>query len=507
MKVGSRAPPPGRFEPPAVAIAPALPRPSTRAPVLAIAGCALLAAALRLPYLSAGLMPDEGGYAYVARRWSQGAPLYDEAWADRPQGLLLAFRALLAIAAEPWAVRLGALIAGAGITILLGVIGWQLRDPATGVVAAALYAVVGVGPHVNAFTFNGELAAALPATGAVAAALAWRSTRRWSWLVVAGLAGGTAMLMKQSGFDGVATAAAVVLLATTAWAQRRHALAVLAASTALPLLASATHGALVGWDRYWFAVVGYRRYSSSGRFDIESAIHRAGRFLDTADDAARDLGVVALLAMAALVLMVLRREPVSIAAIWLAAALVGFHAGGLYWRHYYVQLIAPLALLAALAVTALANRALQSLAVGAALLPVAVFFVGFATAPPDERRRLVPHQRAFEDHRRLAAQINDRAAPGDSIYILVSEPDLYLLLDRPSRYPYLWGHPVLEIPGARARLRALLDSPARPEWVVVFDPPHDVDPSGQLEAILHRKYAPEPAIESRQARVLRDQVG
>ena len=127
---------------------------------------------LRLRFLGTGIGPDEGGYAYVASRWAHGVQLYSQIWIDRPQGLMLAYRALLQIADRPWAIRLGAVLFGAAITLLLGAIGWLLRGSATGIATAGIYAIVGVAPHVEGFTFNGELAAALPATGAVAAVLA-----------------------------------------------------------------------------------------------------------------------------------------------------------------------------------------------------------------------------------------------------------------------------------------------------------------------------------------------
>ena len=50
--------------------------------------------------------------------------------------------------------------------------------------AAGLYAVIGVGPHIEGFTFNGELAAALPATAAVTAALWWRRSGQKRWLLL-----------------------------------------------------------------------------------------------------------------------------------------------------------------------------------------------------------------------------------------------------------------------------------------------------------------------------------
>jgi len=124
----------------------------------------VVAGLARAPFLTAGLSPDEGGYAYIAREWSHGAVLYRDLWIDRPQGLLGVYRGILAIADHAWAIRLGALLTGVAVALLLGAIGWMLRSPATGVAAAFVYAVVGAGPHIEGFTLNGELLAGLPST-------------------------------------------------------------------------------------------------------------------------------------------------------------------------------------------------------------------------------------------------------------------------------------------------------------------------------------------------------
>ena len=56
-----------------------------RPALLALAGAGVLAVLARLPYLTVGVGPDEGGYAYVARQWARGATLYRDVWIDRPQ--------------------------------------------------------------------------------------------------------------------------------------------------------------------------------------------------------------------------------------------------------------------------------------------------------------------------------------------------------------------------------------------------------------------------------------
>src|SRR5256885_1386596 len=65
-----------------------------------IALASLAAVLLRIPYVKVPSDTDEGGFAYVAHRWSQGAHLYQDVWVDRPPLLLAVFRWATAIAYE-----------------------------------------------------------------------------------------------------------------------------------------------------------------------------------------------------------------------------------------------------------------------------------------------------------------------------------------------------------------------------------------------------------------------
>ena len=73
--------------------------------VLAVAAAVLLGVALRLPFLTDPLEPDEAGYLLVARQWHLlDAHLYGHLWVDRPPLLVLLFR--LADTWGPYGVRL-----------------------------------------------------------------------------------------------------------------------------------------------------------------------------------------------------------------------------------------------------------------------------------------------------------------------------------------------------------------------------------------------------------------
>ncbi len=235
-----------------------------------IAALAVIAAALRLPYVWTGLSTDEGGYAYVAQQWSRGARLYDTAWLDRPQGLLLTYRGLLALGASGWAIRGLVVLIGAVMTVLIAWIGALLAGRRLAVAAAAVYAVIGVAPHLEGFTLNGELLATVPATASVAAALQWRRSRRAAWLLGAGVLAGLALAMKQSGFDGLAVGLAIALGVAGAWRARLGSAVVFLSGFAVPVAALVADGWRRGWSRYWNALAGYQ-FSS-----FDSAHNNAG---------------------------------------------------------------------------------------------------------------------------------------------------------------------------------------------------------------------------------------
>ena len=181
--------------------------------LIALGGVALVAAGLRVPFMWTGIGADEGGYAFIAHQWAHGAHLYRDLFVDRPQGLMLLYRGLTDIGYHAWTIRLGAVFAGATVTLLVGMLGWMLDSPATGIGAAAIFVVAGEAPRLEGFTMEGELAAAVPATAAVVCAVRWRLVRRNRWLLAAGFLGALAILMKQSGFDGLAVALIVALAA------------------------------------------------------------------------------------------------------------------------------------------------------------------------------------------------------------------------------------------------------------------------------------------------------
>ncbi|MEA2308776.1 MAG: hypothetical protein QOI65_1062 [Thermoleophilaceae bacterium] len=456
---------------------------SRRQALIALGGTGALAVLARAPFIASGIGPDEGGYAYVAREWARGARLYEGIWIDRPQGLISVYRAIVTVADHPWAIRLGALLIGVAITLLIGAIGWMLRGPITGIAAAAIYAVVGAGPHIEGFTLNGELAAALPATAAVAVATAWwRGGRRWTWLFAAGVLGGGALLMKQGGFDGLVAATALAYAAGASTRERARGVAVVAAGALVPVGAALLHALSVGFGTYWTDVVAFR---------LSSEFHDGSRsdFFDASFPAARqDVFVLAAVALVGLAIAARRRTERVLLVAWLLAALVAFNVGGLFWAHYYVQLVPPLAVLAGIGATALGSRRLAVALCCAAVAPVGVTLVDLETKPAEAREAAVAYENDYELDTRVAAFVRSHTAPADTIYVVDSRADIYYLADRRTPYPYLWHHSPLLTRRGLQLMRLMLTGPDRPRAVAVYRDPGHLDPSGALTMALHRGY-------------------
>jgi 4-amino-4-deoxy-L-arabinose transferase-like glycosyltransferase len=459
-------------------------------PTIVIAALAGLAVVLRLPFAWAGISMDEGGYAYVATRWASGARLYsDAAWVDRPQGLLVLYRAILAFGDTTQAVRVGAAVVAGVACLGVGIIARQLAGVAAGIVAAAVYAVASIAPAAEGFTLNGELGAAAFSVTSLAIVTTWwrRGGSGW-WLLLAGLAGGAAITVKQSGFDGLVMALGVAAVAGAPGARRRVGrVGVVAAGGLVPLGLSAGHGVLVGWHRYWWSVLGYRLNAPSGG---GASLEARWRALQVGWHTVRwDIGLLAIGATVGVLCAVAagRRATALLGVAWTATAFVGVNVGGLYWPHYFVQLIAPLCVCASFVVALPRPRAVAVATAALACAPVIATAAQWSTLTPNGLEDAIPYYRRSSVDEQLTNAI--RACGQQQVIVLPSEADLYFLADRPAPYPYLWGRGVAEIPGAIGLLRSVMLGPHPPPLVAWYrDGMSTIDPGGAIQRELRSKY-------------------
>lgn len=436
---------------------------------------ALVAVALRLPYLRTPLRSDEGGFLLVASQWHPGSSLYGNYWVDRPP-LLVAF-----YAAADWLGGATALrLMGCGLAFAVILLAHHLgrsvtRDlspwPAT--LALALVAL----PFGGGLEVNGELIAApLVLLGLVAALRAInepeRDRRWWMW-VAAGALGAAAAMVKQNFLDVLVFS--TVLILVNAWSQQgtpgllRRATAELtavglgaaAAGTAI-VLGALTRGTTPAG--LWDAIVVFR-------FDASKVI--ASSATSATDVRLQDLllamcasGSVALILLFAAHVARQWRQPLVMAtAALLAWELFGVLAGGSYWLHYLVGLLPGLVLAVALVVsrTGLLGRAARTVVSYAAATALVTAPAALLLSPASHE---VPP---------AASWLKQHAQPGDTATLLYGAPNILQSAGLSSPYAQLWSLPIRVRDPDLAQLESVLRGPDAPTWLLAS---HDLETWG-----------------------------
>jgi Dolichyl-phosphate-mannose-protein mannosyltransferase len=440
---------------------------------------ALLAFGTRVVFWGAPLTADEGGYAQIARLWDSGVALYDGAWVDRPQGLLLVYRGILEVGGgSTESLRITAAAVAMLIVVATVVVAVRLTGTIEAIAAGLLLATFAASPFIESFTLSGELLASFPAVLSLLAFTVYLQGRRVAWLVAAGLLTGCAVMIKQSAFD--AGLAAVMFLVLT---ERRRAISTssIFVLTALVPAAIALSTAPHVHD-WWEAVVAYRLEGDS--LMTGSAIHRLELFADSVPAAAKGLGVLALLAAIGW-----RSSPLLVR-LWLGAAVVGVLGGGNFHTHYYIQLAAPLSILAGVGLRQLLveRRRLAAAVCGAAALVTLVLTAPLWFAGGSAQAHAIwPKDRRLVHSEAVALYVRTHTSPNERIFVLWAGADIYYLADRRPALPYMWYRNLESIDGAIASARRLLAA-RRPALVVLAHQPDAIDPSGATGLIVRRKY-------------------
>jgi 4-amino-4-deoxy-L-arabinose transferase-like glycosyltransferase len=399
------------------------------------------------------------------------------------------------------AIRLGAWLFSAVTLVFVWLFARSWAGPRTAALAAIVFAIVSGSPTIEGFTANAEVFMGLPA--AIGAWLLLRASRReWQpWpLIAVGVCAGLATLLKPSGVVMIGVALAYIWLTagSTRFAVRRGAYVIL--GVIVSLAPALIHGWWLGWDAYLFAAVTYRlRYQSSA---TSSALHHLGAIGALLMRCWIELALVALVAswghwqrggwvrvwrglerrLDTAMRAGLVARPVGIAItrppddgtlllrLWLLGGLAGIAMGGDWWYHYLMQIAAPFAiwfgeLLRTVAARQRAWRrpAFVALALVVLLLPYRVIAVG----DDGKISRLLFNQPGYPDQEAVAAYLREETPPESTIFVGFDQAALYYLADRPAAYRYMYDQELRALPNSEAELIALIESPNRPDYIVV----------------------------------------
>ena len=442
---------------------------------------------MRVRYVWAPISSDEGGYLAVGRAWSRGARLYDTVWIDRQQGLLLLFRGLHAIRlGSPTGVRILAIAAGILAALAIASIGASLVGERArlycGIAAAVL---LGIG-QIEGFEANAELLSGAIGASGLALVLAHRtSPGRWP-LYAAGLVSGYALMTKQSAFDTAVTAGTVLIwhVSGPPTRQRIARLAVYALGIATTLGLAMLHGAITGWHRWWFAFAGYRLTYRSVLSHADWSSLRA------------TFDLVTPILLPALVLAVclvagsrrcVRRLTWVVLSVWFGLAVVSFLIGGLFYRHYWMILIFPLATMVGVAVSLATTRTRRLVGLACALAVPLIMSARLMVVPDRQLGTRLGDSRWTVDID-VGRWVDQRASPGDQVLAICNASGLYGNITSDPPFPYLWAFHIQDIPGVQARLAATLAAPNRPRFVAVYNRLPWCDPSGRTASNLFAHY-------------------
>jgi 4-amino-4-deoxy-L-arabinose transferase-like glycosyltransferase len=351
------------------------------------------------------------------------------------------------------------------------------RIPA--IAAAMLLATLGASPFIESFTLSGELLASLPAVLSLIAFVQYQRGARMRWLVVCGLLTGCAVLMKQSGFDGGLAAVAFLLLS-----RRRAgivpALVVVGCALVPVAVAAITAPSFHDW---WYAMVTYRGQGDSIASGSLSA--RFSQFRDTLPEVLRALAPLAALAMYGW-----RRSPLLLR-LWLGAAALGVVGGGNFHAHYYIQLAAPLSVLAGVGAARLwetRSGLVAGVACGLALWSAVATVPLWFDSPSAQAAHVFPNDQHLQHDAAVIAYVRSHTTPGQRIFVMWAAANVYYLSDRDPAVPYMWFRNIQVVPGTLDQVHAALASRDRPLLVIGEQPPGALDSSGETARLLETGY-------------------
>jgi hypothetical protein len=183
-----------------------------------------------------------------------------------------------------------------------------------------------------------------------------------------------------------------------------------------------------------------------------------------------------------------RRAPL-LAKLWLGGAAFGVLGGGGFHYHYYIQLVAPLSVLAGIGVMRLA-QVRRSVSIACAVLATATLGLTvplFFASDESQAKQVWPNDPHLQYDDALVKYVKAATSPAASIFLLWADADVYYLADRNPALQYLWERNIAKVPGALRGAQAMLERQI-PSLVVEVQKPHSLDKTGRTARILRKDY-------------------
>ena len=412
-----------------------------------------------------------------AREFLAGKALYREVWLDKPPGATLIYAAVFALTGVKMvAIRLFAPLYVFLTALVVRAIGKQLFDDRIGWMAAFLFSYLSVNyfPE-DMILLNTELLMLLPYSAAIWCFLRGllRDDQRVAYFIAAGMLTATATLIKPVALCNLLFFAVAAFFPKS----RRD-----ARTIATAFLNTAAGCLLVLGAFYLILDVTEAREAFMRDALLTGAHYVADQ--TWAETLRRSTGLFSYVGynipffVLALLAPQRRNNARGWMGLWLLTSLLGAAAGRRFYGHYFIQMVPPLAVLAAAGL----QRFLQQLRksprpalkfAGAALVLATVFsfyrfqeraFVfawdALIRRPISDRWLLARFNR---DIHNIAAYIDARTGPADPIFVWGFKPEIYYGSKRPLASRYLSFVPLT---GWTHGMPAALDFSEQSQWVL-----------------------------------------
>ena len=399
----------------------------------------LLKVVLFVPFISEPLERDEGAYGYIAQQVLAGGLPYRDAFDHKPPAVYYLYASVFKLFGDSLlAIRVFTLCFSLITLLVIFALASHLWGSSAGLLAAFFFALFSGGPLVQGTAANTETFMVLPLLLAL-----------WSFLAGgyfwAGVFSGVAISFKQ-----VAVVNFLVLLLFAFLKKRPWKL--MLGSLVVPLiflLYFFFQGALNDFI-YWVILVNSKYLQSvPGTW--------WGRLLYgwnvTTSIAKLENGLIWVLALAGALFIILweSREKNLLVVLWALASLLGLAASGLFFGHYYIQLVPALCLLSGYALTRLKE---QVSGYGWVAIVLLVFLLSLYVVPFQlpfynqySGAEISEHKygsKQFVVSQSLAEEMKKFVTTRDKVLVWLANPEVYFYLKKESPTKYFnylaWMH-------------------------------------------------------------------
>ncbi|MCX5784958.1 MAG: glycosyltransferase family 39 protein [Elusimicrobia bacterium] len=406
-------------------------------------GIILLTIVLRINLINIPYERDEGAYIYFGQMLLQGQVPYQDFYEDKPPGNMYSYAALVAVFGPEEGNIHGAFMVLNILTLLLG---YLLLKRLFGVIpalcAAASFATLSLSPAMCGFSCMSEHLVMFYVMIGMALLLGWKKDIPFWQYMLAGMALGMAVWVKQSGIFFFLWGIAAILLAdNNEYSGRwRRLLWFGAGAAVVSLVFFAQMWKLGVFRQFWFSVVELPSLfvTPTVPFQIVKYVLKL-----TAGVIFRENSLSVILAIAGVILLAVtdksRNEKLV---IWLlvCASLLAVVPGYTFYAHYWLQVI-PAAIIGVAIVISLALKFSSRVTGPGALkweLAIILLFClgkGYMFAQRWDYYfgnnntailRGVYGDNPFPSSKRIGDYLRNRSHPGDKLAILGSEPQIFL---------------------------------------------------------------------------------